>query len=108
VTLYNSRAAIDIYNQAWEQVALAMHQTIACGIVVTNHAERLTQLLSLSYALTPPLLVDTLLLKRENTHGDRSYLIVTASNELTALGYNIYNIALNKWLKPLADTLNST
>ena len=72
-----------------------MHQAVACSILVAHHAERLTQSLGMSYALLPPLSVDSLVLEGKHTHGNRANLIVATSDKLAALSNNINYVALS-------------
>ena len=78
-----------------------MYQTVARSLLILAQSQCLTDVQRLGNAAIPPRLVNLLLLEREDTYGDRAYLPMSACDELSLLGYNIYDISLLERLQPL-------
>ena len=81
--LHHGRVSINIDDESWDVVALAMHQTVCIVMRVVHDADAASHLEGRLESALPEHVVDIDVAKREHSHGYRSYLIVSHSDEVT-------------------------
>ena len=89
VALHNSSRTIDIYNQTRQEITLSVNKSVAGGLRVVGQIQRATHIEGTRHTVTPPSIVDILLLESEHTHSDRAYLVVSSGYKITLRGIDI-------------------
>ena len=94
VCLHDGYTAIDVDDQTRKIISLAMYQTIN-GVMPWNiQRERQTHLSRLFESAKPEIFVNRFVIECQHTHGNTTYLPVTASHELALCGVNTDHITL--------------
>ena len=92
MSLHDSRAVIDIYDESWQSVAFSMHK--AEGIVVgTDQTERLTQVVGRLESLQEKFLAELLIAESEQSHSDAANLILANAKEVARLAHHLNPVA---------------
>ena len=102
VGLHHRRVAVDVDNQAREEVPLAMHEAEAI-VVVALQVEGASEPHGVGEASGEEVVREGFGVKLEHTDGDAPYLIVSYADYTAVVGHHCDTVAL---LDAVADTLH--
>jgi hypothetical protein len=103
VSLHDGSLAIDIYDEPWQQIALAMHKAVGIVLRVVGDTDGDTHPEGRLQTGIPECVVDINLTKGEHTDGDGTLLVVTYGDKIATGGDNPDHIALGNPLVNLLD-----
>jgi hypothetical protein len=93
VSLNYSRTAINVNDQAWQIVTLAMHEAEGCIIFATGYAHCHTYIKCTGQTSQPEACIDRFIGKRKHSHGYGTYLPMANSYEFAFSGYHTHEVA---------------
>ena len=93
VGLHHGRGAINVHHQAWQEVALAVHEAVGV-VVLALQPQGLSHAVRVVEPLLVERLVDGRVVKGEHPHGNAPDLAVSVADEGAVVGIDGHQVAL--------------
>ena len=94
MSLHDSRLPVDVDDESWQHVALAVHQAVGGGQLIVDQSYGLAGVECLLQPAMPESFVDGFLLERQHAHGDGALLVVASGDERAARSEHADYVAL--------------
>ena len=114
VSLHHGRLTVHVDNQAWQVVALTMHQSVSIVVGVVSDANGLTHLQGRRQTGIPEFIVNLHIRECQDAHGNRAFLVVANGDKIARISHHTYHFTLtdtfinlgnstreHPWMEPL-------